>query len=177
MKFKTFIGIDTHGAIWVRRNGITSKRPAFSVGEACVRLRRTRRQVYRMIESGTIENYGKFLGEWLLDTTSVERLSRAMPSVHPIPKRFKHLFPEYDLVKVNVGLHRELILSRFLELGDQIELQWMRRRYTRKIINDFIMNEGSKRLTPRALRFWSLFYKVRRLTTKKDQLNNPWNFR
>ena len=54
-----------------------------TVTQACKVLERTRRQVYRYMDCGQLRPAGKFLGEWLLDQDSVDRLARYRTALEP----------------------------------------------------------------------------------------------
>jgi len=119
-------------------------------------LGRTRRQVYRYIETGLLEPKAKLLGEWLLDAEEVERLARQPLAVQPLPKRLSPLFPEYDISKINAGKDKMLVISRVLENGGLNEIKWAFKRYARQELSEFIKEDGARLLGSRSLRLWSL---------------------
>ena len=70
MKFDIGVRQDTEGVLWLEKAPQPPRR-VVTVATACQRLRRTRRQVYRLMQEGRLGPLEKLLGEWLLDQAAV----------------------------------------------------------------------------------------------------------
>lgn len=176
MKIKKALLEDAGGGLWLR---VAGERPArvCSVADAGRRLGKTRRQIYRYLRSGWLENHGKFLGEWLLEEKSVARLAASPPQTQPLPRRLKPLFPEYDLTRLNAGKDRNFLLGRVLDEGGLEDLRWLMRRYPPPVIRRFIRDEGALRLSPRSRRLWSLYFKARPRPAPAWRASDAWKNR
>jgi len=86
---------ETDGTLRLSK-GLEPERRVMSAAQACRRLRRSRRQVYRLMKAGRLGPPAKILGEWLIEEASVESLARAPLAAQPLPGRLKPLFPEYE---------------------------------------------------------------------------------
>ena len=142
------------GTLFLEKGGRT--REVRTVSQAAAILQRTRRQVYRYIETGVLTPGVKFLGEWLLDAAEVAHTARSPLTVQPLPKKLGPLFPEYDISKINAGRDKTLVISRILENGGLAEIKWAFKRYSRGELSGFIEEDGSRLLGSRSLRLWSL---------------------
>ncbi len=151
------VGSGPERALWLKPGPGRRARRACTVSEACRLLRRSRRQVYRLMREGVVEARGKFLGEWLLDHASLERLRDRPAQRQRLPRSFQPLFPEYDAATLNPGRDREVVLSRLLEHGGLRGIRWALRRFSAAELGDFLREDGARTLTPRTLGFWSLF--------------------
>ncbi|OIO09503.1 MAG: hypothetical protein AUJ52_06315 [Elusimicrobia bacterium CG1_02_63_36] len=158
MKSDIVLRQDAEGALWIEEAPRPPRR-VVTVAAACRRLRRSRRQVYRLMKAGRLGPSEKMLGEWLLDQAAVERLARAPLSAQPLPGRLKPLFPEYELKALNAGRDGVLIISRVLEDGGLEDLRWLLKRYPSREIRRVIEEEGSRLLSPRSRRLWSRVFK------------------
>jgi len=164
------------GSLWLALPGEQAPRRVVAVGEACRRLGRSRRQVYRSIASGALESAGKFLGEILVDAASVERLALAPPAAQPLPAALERLFSEYDSEALNAGRDRVLILSRILEGGSTEDVRWAIARYGRKCVAQFLLEDGARLLSPRAFALWSGLLRVPKPAPRVSAAN-PWSDR
>lgn len=142
------------GGLFLEAGGRT--RAVLTVAQAARILGRTRRQVYRYIETGFLKPETKLLGEWLLDAAEVEKTARSPLAVQPLPKRLGPLFPEYEISKINAGRDKTLVISRVLENGGLDEIKWVFKRYSRGELSNFIEEDGGRLLGARSLRLWSL---------------------
>lgn len=146
-----------------------------TVAQACARLGRSRRHVYRLVAASVLPSLGKAFGKLLLDRAAVERLVGAPRSPQPIPARLAPLFPEYDLSTLNVGRDRSLIVTRVLDRGASVEVRWLLRRLPRAGIARSIQEEGARLMSPRSLRLWSLCFGVRpKPLPAWRSAANPW---
>lgn len=147
------------GALFLESGG--RSREVRTVSQAARILRRTRRQIYRYIETGLLKPEAKLLGEWLLDAAELKKTAERPLAVQPLPKRLGFLFPEYDISKLNAGRDKTLVISRVLENGGQDEIKWLFKRYNRRELSDFIKEDGARLLGSRSLKLWSLVLRSR----------------
>jgi len=173
MKFNVGLRQDTDGALWLEKPPQPPHR-VVTVATACQRLRRTRRQVYRLMQAGHLGPLEKMLGDWLLDQAAVEGLARAPLSVQPLPGRLKPLFPEYEPKTLNAGKDSVLIISRVLEGGGREDVRWLLKRYPNREIRRVIEEEGSRLLSPQSRRLWSLVFKVTPRPLAAWRQADPW---
>lgn len=173
MKLELALRQDAEGVLWLEQAPRPPRR-VVTVAAACRRLRRGRRQVYRLMKAGRLGPPEKMLGEWLLDHAAVERLARAPLSAQPLPGRLKPLFPEYEPTALNAGRDGVLVISRVLEGGGREDLRWLLKRYPSKEIRRVIEEEGSRLLSPRARRLWSLVFKATPRPLAAWRRGDPW---
>lgn len=145
--------------------------PVVTVRHAARRLRRSRRQVYRMVGSGALTLRLKALGECLLDEPAVERLAAAPRTKQRVPAMLAGLFPEYG--PLNAGSDRDLILTRVLEAGSLKQAGWALRRFGPGPLADFMRRKGSA-LSPRSRAFWEAFLGVRAAPGPAWRVEGPW---
>jgi len=136
-----------------RREAATSVAPVLTVREACRRLGKSRRQVYRYMRTGRLQPCAQVLGQWLFAQAAVEDLER-----RPIPSTLRRFFWDVRLADLSIDRHREFILGRLLEDGDRQALHWVCRTYPRRAVVDFLRDRGAALLSRRAWVFWSLAY-------------------
>ena len=173
MKFNVGLRQDTEGALWLEKAPQPPRR-VVTVATACQCLRRTRRQVYRLMKAGRLGPLEKLLGEWLLDKAAVEALARAPLSAQPLPGRLKPLFPEYEPKALNAGKDGVLIISRVLEGGGREDVRWLLKRYSHQVIRRVLEEEGSRLLSPQSRRLWSLVFKVTPRPLAAWRHADPW---
>ena len=173
VKFNIGLLQTPEGKYWLLSPGERPVR-ACTVANACHRLKRTRRQVYRYIRSGWLTARGKILGEWLLEEDAVTRLVRTPPQAQPLPRRLQALFPEYDVSRLNAGKDQTVVIARILDTGGAEDLRWLLRRYTRGQLARFIRENGARRLGPRSRRLWSIYLGVRPRPAPDWKTPDPW---
>ncbi|PIU17967.1 MAG: hypothetical protein COT18_11530 [Elusimicrobia bacterium CG08_land_8_20_14_0_20_59_10] len=159
MKTKLTLMQKTDGSLFLETAGRT--REVCAVSRAARILGRTRRQIYRYIETGLLKPEAKLLGEWLLDAAGVENAACSPLAVQPLPKKLGPLFPEHDISKLNAGRDKTLVISRVLENGGLAEIKWAFKRYSRGELSAFVVEEGGRLLGARSLRLWSLVLGVK----------------
>ncbi|MEK7858063.1 MAG: helix-turn-helix domain-containing protein [Elusimicrobiota bacterium] len=164
---------DSDGVLWFDKAPKPPRR-VLTVAAACRRLRRTRRQVYRLMKAGRLGPPEKMLGGWLLDQSAVESLAQAPLTAQPLPARLKPLLPEYDPKALNAGKDGVLIISRVLEGGGREDLRWLLKRYPRREIRRVVEEEGSRLLSARSRRLWSLVFKVTPRPLASWRRSDPW---
>ena len=74
----------------------------------------------------------------------------------PIPPSVARLLWDVDLASLDLDRHRALVLERVMSRGTWEAMRWLRRRYGREEIADFLRREGARRLSPRDLAYWCL---------------------
>lgn len=173
MKLDIGLRQDATGALWLEKAPRPPRR-VVTVAAACRRLHRTRRQVYRLMKAGRLGPPEKMLGEWLLDQAAVEGLARAPLSAQPLPGRLKPLFPEYEPKTLNAGKDGMLVISRVLECGGREDLRWLLKRYAGREIRRVIEEEGSRLLSARSRRLWSLVFKATPRPLASWRRADPW---
>ena len=172
MNIKMTLIQEADGSLLLESGG--RRRAVRTVAQAARLLKRTRRQVYRYLETGLLRPEGKLLGEWLLDAEEVDRAAANPRSVQPLPKKLAPLFPEYELSNLNAGRDKTLVLARALESGGPDEIKWAFKRYGRKELAGFVAADGARLLGPRSLRLWSLVLKVRPKAPPGWREAGPW---
>lgn len=173
MKYTLSLTQDVEGTLWLKK-GSGAARQVVTVGETCRRLRRTRRQVYRLMQAGSLGPLEKMMGECLIEEEAVERLARSPLTAQPLPAKLKTLFPEYDLKTLNAGRDKVLVISRVLESGGKEELRWLLKRYPAREIRRTIEEEGSRLLSARSRRLWSLVFNTTPLPLASWRRSDPW---
>ncbi|MDE1976875.1 MAG: helix-turn-helix domain-containing protein [Elusimicrobia bacterium] len=153
-----FIIIKGRSGLKLKEPGRGRARAVLTASEAARRLRRSRRQIYRLMVGGELSPARKALGEWLIDESAVAALERRPLARAPLPQRLGPLFPEHRLQDLNAGRDKILVLSRVLESGTAKDAAWAERRYGRRAVIRFLEEDGARLLGPRSLRLWSLRY-------------------
>ena len=128
----------------------TTASPVLTVGDVCRRLRKSRRQVYRYMSAGRLTPCAQVLGQWLFASAEADRCASAQ-----LPRAFRRFFWDVRLADLSVEQHRDFILGRLLEGGDQQALQWVFRHYPRTALVTFLKGRGAERLSRRAWQFWA----------------------
>ncbi len=130
-------------------------------GEACRRLHRSRRHLYRCIRRGWLRPVAKFSNELFFDVEDVSRLQKAPRRHASPPASMTALFPEYEIQSLHAERDADLILSRILERGSFAEVRWALRHYSKGRRRRFLKRVGPRLLSARAQRFWSWLWGVR----------------
>jgi len=173
MKYAFQLRKDDEGELWLERPSDAPRR-VVTVATACKRLRRTRRQVYRMMKAGHLGQTENMLGEWLLDHAAVEAPARSPMAAQALPGRLSPLFPEYEPKALNAGRDSMLIISRVLEGGGRDDVRWLLKRYTRREIRRVVEDEGSRLLSPQSKKLWSLVFKETPRPLADWRQADPW---
>jgi hypothetical protein len=173
MNFRIGVRQGVDGTLWLEKATRPPSR-VVTVATAARRLRRTRRQIYRLMQAGRLGPAEKLLGEWLLDHAAVESLARAPLSPQPLPGRLQPLFPEYESKGLNAGRDSILIITRVLESGGREDVRWLLKRYPGREIRRVIEDEGSRLLSPQSRRLWSLVFKVTPRPLAAWREADPW---
>lgn len=173
MNMETRLAQRADGTLWLQK-GPAPERRVVTVAQACRRLRRSRRQVYRLMKAGALGPPEKMLGERLLEATAVESLSRAPLTAQPLPGRLDPLFPEYKTRVLNAGKDGVLIISRVLESGGREDLRWLLKRYPRRDIQRFVESEACRLLSERSKKLWSLVFRATPGALPAWRRADPW---
>lgn len=173
MKLDIGLRQDVEGALWLEKPSGPPRR-VVTVAQACRRLLRTRRQVYRLMNAGRLGPPEKMLGERLLDHAAVEGLARSPLTAQPLPGRLKPLFPEYGLKTLNAGRDSVLVISRVLDGGGRDDLRWLLKRYSSREIRRVVETEGSRLLSARSRKLWSLVFKTAPRPLASWRQGDPW---
>lgn len=173
MKYVIRLKQEADGSLWLEKT-LQPPRRVVTVGAACRILRRSRRQVYRLMRAGRLGPLEKMLGEWLLDLAAVESLARAPLTAQPLPGRLKPLFPEYEPKALNAGQDSVLVISRVLEGGGREDLRWLLKRYPSREIRRVIEEDGSRLLSARSLGLWALVFKATPRPLSSWRQADPW---
>ena len=147
--------------------------PVLTVAQAAQRLRRSRRQVYRLMQDRLLGPTQKLLGEWLLDEREVARLAARPRQAQPIPQSISGFFSDLPAHALNAGQDRLLIVSRILEHGGLRELRWLYRRYGTADLRRFMSREGRRALSHGSRRLWSLVFGARGPRAKAPEAAAP----
>lgn len=73
-----------------------------------------------------------------------------------IPPSVARLLWDVDPDQVELERDRELVFERVMSRGSWDAMQWLRARYPREQLADFVLREGQRRLSPRDLAYWAL---------------------
>lgn len=147
------------------------------VGEAASILGRSRRQVYRLLENGCLEHYGKFLGDWLISEQSVQLLQANPKLVNSLPKSMQFLYPEFDIKTLNLLRDRIIVVTRILGQGSIKDLRWLFSTYSEPLLMEIVAKHGSRLLSKRSWNFWRLYFFVSDDRSSWRLQNSPWRKR
>ncbi|MFH1262856.1 MAG: hypothetical protein V1495_05370 [Pseudomonadota bacterium] len=149
-----------------------------TVMDACALLGRSRRQIYRYLESRQLEPKGRLGQELLVDADSLSRIAAGARSNRPLPAGFQSHFPEYRVRDLHPSRDRTVVLSRLLEHGTYEDLRWMCRRYSRATLRAFVKGEGARLLSKRSANFWGVIFGVKSAAPSGRDLGlDPWRKR
>ncbi|MFC1522039.1 helix-turn-helix domain-containing protein [Elusimicrobiota bacterium] len=167
---------ESGGGYCVRSGELQAKHEKVcTVEEASKMLKRSARHIYRMIREGVLNPRAKFLDKWLLSKAEVKRMACLPKSLRRPPKTSRVLFPEYFMDKLNPYRDQRLIFSRILDGGGRGEAGWLIRRYPLNMIRKFLAADGPRAMSPKSLRFWSLYFGLKPPKTPKHvALGRKW---
>ena len=171
---ETVLSYRKDGRWYFQDSPTDSPRPVCSIREACQKLHKSRRHIYRYIKAHQLNPLAKIFGEILLDVDEITHLKKTPFFVQPLPAFLRLLFPEYDVSTLNAGRFRNLIINRVLELGSLKQVKWLMHRYSKKDIIHAIQEDGQRFLSDRALTFWSLYFNLKLSPSWRTKPKNPW---
>lgn len=99
----------------------------------------------------------KYLGP--IDSLQVRKKLAERKEVSMIPDRFRSLFWDTSLGKINLKQHMRYIIERVLEFGDIDALGWLQRVYPTQTIIDVL--SVSRSISNKSRNFWELWFGVR----------------
>jgi hypothetical protein len=77
-----------------------------------------------------------------------------------LPDAVARLLWDVDVTLVDLDRDREFVFERVMTRGSWEAMQWLRRRYPRGVIAEFVKTFGTRRLPPRDLAYWALISDV-----------------
>ena len=75
-----------------------------------------------------------------------------------IPASVKPFFQEYNFAKLNISLHKTLLIERILAFGSRNEIQWLIDIYGKPSINEWLAQSGLRHLPWRRYHMWCLVF-------------------
>jgi hypothetical protein len=118
--------------------------------DVCGRLAKSQRQVYRYVQEGRLRPCAKILDQWLFDPDEIAGFERFR-----VPRFLRPFFWDVRLSSLSPVHHRDFILGRLLESGNQAAVVWMFQAYSRKEVVYFLARRGRDILSRRSWRFWT----------------------
>lgn len=82
-----------------------------------------------------------------------------------VPDEMAWLFPEVDLTELRLDEHSDFVLSRILDKGRLVDVQWALRETGEARIHDYLARKGLNDLSARAIAFWRAYFRAE---------NEPW---
>jgi len=77
-----------------------------------------------------------------------------------IPAFVSSLLWDVDPERVDLDEHRDLVIERVMSRGGWEAMKWLRGRYSSAVLAEFLRREGTRKLAPRDLAYWSLVCEV-----------------
>jgi hypothetical protein len=77
-------------------------------------------------------------------------------SPEPIPDDVARLLWDQDAGAVDLDRDRSLVLERVMSRGTWEAMKWLRRRYAKAVLAEFVRSRGRRVLAPRDLAYWAL---------------------
>ena len=137
--------------------------PVLTTQDVCVRLRKSRRQLYRYLRAGRLQPCARVWGQWLFAKPDVDRFTQT-----GVPLNLRRFFWDVRLSTLSIEGHRDFILSRILEYGDLDASKWARRTYPRAELVAFLLGRGAEILSKRAWHFWAVQLGVQPTQRRKE---------
>lgn len=148
---------------------------ACTVADLLKTFPRSQRHLYRWLSQKRLPTVGKFFGQWLVDMEAVERILPLLSgSRRRLPAGCQWLFPEYQIHRLSPLTHATLITGRLLNQGGLRDVKWILRTYPRSWLIDFVKREGPRLLSPRALNFWSWWFRLPSRPTSWRTVGRKW---
>lgn len=129
--------------------------PVLTLKDVCERLAKSQRQVYRYVQEGRLRPCAKILDQWLFDADEIAGFEKFQQ-----PRFLRPFFWDVHLSSLSPVHHRDFILGRLLEFGNQAAVSWMFQVYSRREVVQFLANRGADILSRRAWRFWTVVLKA-----------------
>jgi hypothetical protein len=77
-------------------------------------------------------------------------------ALEPIPDAVARLLWDVDAARLDFDRDRGLVIERVMSRGTWEAMQWLRRRYSKVVLAEFVRSRGARVLAPRDLAYWSL---------------------
>ena len=74
----------------------------------------------------------------------------------PLPDFVSRLLWDVDLSRLDLHRDAALVFERVMSRGSWAAMKWLRSRYSREELAEFVRQEGEKRLSARDLAYWAL---------------------
>jgi len=74
-----------------------------------------------------------------------------------ISEHLKKYFWDTDIEKIDVRKHKNYVIERILEMGDERAVSWLKKNFTEKEIIRVI--QKSRHLSPLSLNYWKLIFR------------------
>ncbi len=87
-----------------------------------------------------------------------------MPRGSRLPRSLAWLFPEHQLGRIDARRDASLVLTRVLERGRMIDVEWCIRRYGLEGIREFFRAAPHPEISARTARFWRVVLKEKEET-------------
>jgi len=76
-----------------------------------------------------------------------------------VPEAMFMLFWDVDPAALDLELHKDFIIERVLNMGDEKSLKWLWQEYGERVIYDTVIN--SRRLTLKTARCWQNYFNLK----------------
>ena len=74
----------------------------------------------------------------------------------PLPAPVVRLLWDVDVATFDIDRDRNLIFERVMSRGTWEAMKWLRARFPREALAEFVRAHGARRLSPRDLAYWAL---------------------
>jgi len=78
----------------------------------------------------------------------------------PLPDFVARLLWDVDPAAVDLERDAPLVLERVMSRGSWEAMKWLRARYSRDRIADYLVRQGARRLSPRDVAYWAAICEV-----------------
>jgi len=126
---------------------------SLTVSQVALKLKKSRRQIYRYLKARKLQPLGKYLGEWVVRESELSVLNHIPPSWQP-------LFPEHDVSTLRPNKHSAVLIPAILERGDGSQTRWLLDRYGKPKLKTWLKTTGW-RLSDRSATFWGEMLGIR----------------
>lgn len=73
-----------------------------------------------------------------------------------LPDGVARLLWDVDVTSIDLDRDRALVIERIMSRGTWEAMRWLRRRYAKAVLADFVRQRGPLVLSPRDLAYWAL---------------------
>ena len=118
-----------------------------------VRSIRGRKYAYQVVREGSrVRQF--YLGR--AGDAAVEEKIRKLRWLTSVPERFRRIFWDTALDKLDLRRHKRYVIARILDLGNLTELSWLQMVYPTSVIRD--VNETSRAISEQSKNFWRIWF-------------------